>query len=367
MTAHNERPAGGKTVPVREDPATDAARGITSGVFRFADREHPAVAMLFTLGQSARRRRLDSRRRDHVLEKERRFFAQLADDKPDESARQPGIDPDFMALADLELPSPPQIYTALQSALADKHKTTADIADIVSSDPSLAARLLKLVNSPFYGSGRTIDSILRAVSLVGTEQLSLLASAMSVMTHFKDIPPELIDLPAFWQHALSTGVLARLIAERAGMRDKEYHFLSGLLHDMGRLVLFQAMPDMSRKALLKASTRQMYLHYAEQDEIGYDHSTLGSLLFRKWELPPTLRSTVLYHHIPEISEQVRENAVVHLADIMSRALGYGLSGEYFLPPFSEQAWDSLELQPSDLAAIAENAEAVLPGLFRTIG
>lgn len=367
MTTHGEQSgfprAQSLTIPTRDDPAAAAAHEITSGVFRFADRSHPAVAMLFTLGTAARRRSLESRRRDSVLHKERRFFTRLADNPPAGEASPPGAEPDLTRLSELELPSPPQIHAALQAALADKHKTTADIADIVASDPSLAARLLKLVNSPFFGVGRGIDSLPRAVSLVGTEQLSLLATAMSVMTHFKDIPAELMDLPAFWRHSLSTGVLARMIAERAGLRDKEYHFLGGLLHDVGRLVLFQAMPELSRKALLKAREKQIHLHQAEQDEIGYDHSTLGSVLFRKWELPPALRSTVLYHHIPEISEQVRENAVIHLADIMSRALGHGLSGEFFLPHFSDQAWDSLGLAPSDLAAMAAEAETVLPPLF----
>lgn len=350
----------------RNNPAAKAAYEVTSGVFRFADLSHPAVAMLFTLGQSSRRTRLESRRRNPVLEKERRFFAQLPADRPVEEDRHPGVEPDLMALADLELPSPPHVYLALQTALADRHKTTADIADIVSADPSLATRLLKLVNSPLYAAGRKVDSILRAVSLVGTEQITLLAAAMSVMTHFRDIPPELMDLPAFWQHSLSTGVLARLLADRAGVRDREYHFLGGLLHDIGRLVLFQAMPELSRQALLKAKSKQMYLYYAEQDEIGYDHSTIGSVLFRKWELPPALRLTVLYHHIPEISEQVRENAVVHLADVMSHALGLGLSGEFFLPPLSEQAWDSLGLKPSDLVAVADAAEASLPALFDSL-
>ena len=360
-TAVDEHAAAGLAAK-KDDPAT----ALTARLFRYADTSHPAMATLMELGTCRRRRLFEAGTREKTLLKELAFFRDLPKEMPEELPRPPAIDPDAIVMPDLKLPSPPQVYAELQQAIADPHMTSHDLGCIVSQDVGLTARMLKLVNSAYFSAAQKVDSIDRAVAMLGTQQVSLLAAAMCVMNEFKSIPKDLVDLQSFWLHSLATGVLARLVAQRVNLHDAEYYFLAGLLHDIGRLTLFQSRPDLARKALTKARERQMFLHYAEQEEIGYDHSTLGSVLFRKWELPPQLRMTVLYHHIPDISEQVVENAVIHVADIMAHALGFGISGEYFMPPLSEPAWEELGLTVEDLPDIAEQAEEVLMPMFKTL-
>lgn len=357
------------------------AEELTAAVFRHADREHPAMAALHALGSARRAELLAQGSQDPDLRREQRFFLGLTP-RSHAGPKARRLNPGTLVSPDMELPSPPRIYAELCRAIADPYTSGDALAGIIANDMALAARVLRLVNSPYFGVGRRVDSVATAVGILGTRQVSIMAAAMCVMSEFKGIPKDLIDLESFWRHGIAVGVLARCLARRAdaavlaqvaesadGGPDvgTEQFFLAGLLHDVGRLLLFRGRPEVARRALLRAREEQLFLYDTEQEEIGCDHATLGSMLLRQWNLPPALRLAVLYHHIPDVAEAVAPNAVIHLADIMSRALGYGISGEYFVPSLSEAAWASLELGPQDLEQAAREAGEVLEPLFAAMG
>ncbi len=345
--------------------AADKASFLTQGVFQLTDASYPPLAMLFRKGIDSRIRLFEDQ--DSVITKEESFFAGLPQGNPVPLRISKVVDPESIVSPRLDLPSPPQVYLEMQDALTKGQDSPSELSKIISKDTSLTAKLLKLANSAFYGFSKEIESITHAVSLIGTRQLTMLVSGMCFVSGFKYIPSDIVDMETFWKHSLSTGIHAHLIARSAGFRDSERFFVGGLLHDIGRLALFHGKPDTAKAALAKAKEKQSTLVYMEQEELGYDHSTLGSILLREWNIPNQLRALVLYHHIPEIAKEVREFAVIHVADTITRALGMGLSGEFFVMPLREVAWESLNISVEQYEEILEDAAELLEPMVRILG
>src|SRR5207249_4672691 len=241
------------------------------------------------------------------------------------------------------VPSPPQIYMSLTKELDNPRASTAQIANIISRDSGLSARLLRLVNSAFYCFPSKVESISQAVLLVGTEQIRDLVLATSVLRIFKGIPTDLIDMDSFWLHSVATGVTARLLAAHRRETNGERFFVAGVLHDIGRLLMCMKLPDQARAALSRTQEDSSRLLVdIEREVFGFDHATAGGVLLHVWGLPPSLTETVRCHHTPGDAQQYAlEAVVVHLADIIVTALGLGSSGNEAVPSLSPTAWDRL--------------------------
>ncbi len=148
---------------------------------------------------------------------------------------------------DAKLPEAPFIITELNNVIADDHSTSNDVAQVVNKSPSLSAVILKIVNSAFYGFPIKIDRISRAVTIIGTKQISSVALGICVMQAFKDIPKEFLDTKAFLRHSLACGLVARVLGAFKNMADTEQLFVSGLLHDIGKLIAFKYYPEHAGK------------------------------------------------------------------------------------------------------------------------
>jgi HD-like signal output (HDOD) protein len=249
------------------------------------------------------------------------------------------------------------IFTRIDESVNNPRSSLADIGRIISEDSSLTARLLKIVNSAFYSFPNKIETISRAVTIVGTQQLRDLALATSVMKLFQGIPPDLINMEAFWKHSIACGVAGRVLATFRREANVERFFVSGILHDIGRLVLCMKSPDWLREALTRCRSRRELLFKVEFEELGFDHAALGRMLLQQWKLPASLEETVAFHHNPEASARYPvEAAVVHVADIISHSLELGSSGEQFVPPLSAQAWERIRVMPQNLPGLLEQIE-----------
>lgn len=248
------------------------------------------------------------------------------------------IDPYKFILKDIQLPSLPTTFYTLSEVIERPFSSAYDISNVISKDTALAAKLLKIVNSPFYGFPSKIDTLSRAVSIVGTKQLCALAMGIAIINSFKDIPSELIDMKRFWQHSIATGICARMLATYKKYPDTERIFVAGLLHDIGRLVLYQYLGKRSREILNMANDHGELLYVCEKASLGFDHATIGGILMEKWKLPITLEHTVNFHHRPSKSRDLLEASLIHIADIVVNSMGVGSSGEKYVPPMSEEAW-----------------------------
>ncbi|EPR38688.1 metal dependent phosphohydrolase [Desulfovibrio sp. X2] len=247
----------------------------------------------------------------------------------------------------------------LYEVAEDPRSSATDMAAVVSRDPGLAALLLRMVNSAFYGFPRRIDTVPRAVAVIGQRQLAMLATGGVVARIFGETPAETIRLETFWRHSVGVGILARTLARRLRLNDPERHFVAGLLHDIGRLALCSVAPERVRAALAESRRRAIPLRQAESQAAGIDHAAFGSMLLRKWNLPFSLALAVLRHHDPTREDAREEAAVVHVADWLMKALHPALEDEFLLPPLAEGAWERVGLPLSDLPSIAEDVDASL--------
>ncbi len=256
--------------------------------------------------------------------------------------------PSELVQGSVKLSSPPLIYHRLMEVINHPRGGAHDVAKVIREDTALTARLLKVVNSALFSFPRRIETVSQAVTVVGTSQVRDLALATSVLSLFKDVPPDLVEMDGFWRHSLACGVAARVLAGLRGEHNIERFFVAGILHDVGKLVIYTRIPDQARKVLEGARSTHALHHQVERTVLGFDHAQVGAALLEKWNLPASLQEAVHYHHAPGRAQRFPvEAAAVHVADIVAIALGLGNGGERFVPPLSPDAWEKLGI-PLDL-------------------
>jgi len=268
----------------------------------------------------------------------------------------------------VEISSLPAVQVQLNEAINNPKKSMSDIAKIIREDAGLTARLLRIVNSAFYSFPSKVETISQAVTIVGTQQLGALSLATSVMSMFKGIPGDFVSMDSFWRHSVACGVAARTLATLRRETNTERFFVAGMLHDVGRLVLYTKIPDQSREALLHSNAEDRLLYEAELDMLGFTHAVIGGLLLQTWKLPASLEEVVMYHHNPRGAMRFPvEAALIHVADIVAHAMQYGSSGERFVPPIDEEAWDRLGLPDTILSSTIDLVERQFEDAMNTIG
>jgi putative nucleotidyltransferase with HDIG domain len=251
----------------------------------------------------------------------------------------------------------PGVYLRLSAVVSDPRSSAVDIGAVIGEDPGLTARLLRLVNSAMYGFPSRIETVSHAISIVGTAQLQDLALATSVIRLFAQVPESLVSMESFWRHSVACGVTARAIAARRREPNVERYFVAGLLHDIGRPIMFMQVPQEARQAVLRSRETGEPLFRVEHALLGFDHAHVGYALLDLWKLPPSLREPVANHHFPDRSQRFPvETAIVHVADLVANALGLGSSGEPGVPPLDLRAWDAVGLPPGTIGDILEEAE-----------
>lgn len=254
------------------------------------------------------------------------------------------LTPESLVNRSLELVSPPNTYLQLNALIQDPNSAIDDISAVINTDPALATRLLKIVNSPFYGFPSQINTISRAITIIGTRELTHLVLATSVLNSFKGIPDSLINMDQFWKHCFACAIASKLLAEEAGQRATERFFIAGLLHNIGSLVLYKSMPELAGEAIRSAEFGHEVLFKAEQRVIGFDHTEVGQALVKAWRLPPSLEEVARYHHAPSEAEKFPlDVAIVHIADILVSSVPFGHSGDNHVPPLDPAAWELLGL------------------------
>ena len=266
-----------------------------------------------------------------------------------------------------QISSLPTIYTRLNEAISNPRTSMSDIGEIVRDDPGLTTRLLRLVNSAFYGFPSKIETISRALVIVGVRQLRDLALATSIMSLFKGIPEQLVSMESFWRHSIACGVAAKILATYRRDTNVERFFVAGMVHDIGRLIINTKVPDQARQALLRCKFQRALLYMAEREVIGFDHAAVGGALLKAWNLPASLEEVVVYHHNPSEARRFPlETAVIHVANIIAHVMQFGSSGERFVPPLDGKAWETIGLSTSILSPALDQLERQGTNVAQTI-
>jgi putative nucleotidyltransferase with HDIG domain len=233
--------------------------------------------------------------------------------------------------------SPPNVYIKLKKTLDDPRSSFKEFSAIIGNDPSLSARLLKIVNSAFYGLGSEVDTITHALGIIGTEQLTQLVLATSVMKEFTEIPKNLVSMDLFWRHSIACGVAAKIIAASLEERNLETYYLAGMLHDIGSLVMYKKFPEQCEKILERCKENKEHLFDVEVKVFGSSHAKVGGKLLAGWGLPPSLCEPVIFHHRPKKAKEYSlATKIVHVADSIVDEMRLGSSGEALANPVKQE-------------------------------
>jgi putative nucleotidyltransferase with HDIG domain len=264
--------------------------------------------------------------------------------------------------SEIKLPEIPSTISELNNVIATPLTSASDIAQIVNKSPSLVSVLLKIVNSAIYCFPSQIDSISRAVTLIGSKEIYSLAVGVTVMSMFRDIPKQFVDMSSFLRHSLACGIISRILAARKNFQHTEQLFVSGLLHDIGRLILYKYFPEEAKRLILYAAASENSLYQVENKMLDCRHTDIAKHLLTKWKLPSQLADSVFYHHNPSAARDSANAAIVHMADIIVNGMGIGSSGEKFVPPFDAAAWDRLQFPPGIFKGVIRQAMHQLTSL-----
>ena len=254
----------------------------------------------------------------------------------------------------------PDVATRLNDLIDQPDTSIQELVEVVQLDAGIAATVLRLANSAWYGLPSKVDTISRAITLIGQKALRDLVMSTSVITTFKGISSEFVDMRDFWDNSVTCGVVTRNLAQKCGMREAERMFLAGLLHKVGRLAFYASRPVQYRQVLQDQNNGEAAIIAAEEAVFGFNYAQLGAALLQAWRVPAALDEVVEFQLDPlQAPEHPKEAAIVHVAGDIAYHMAPDIKarfelGEYSLT-FRESAWDSLGLERSVLAEIMQNS------------
>ncbi len=258
---------------------------------------------------------------------------------------------DMIRSKQTQLPTLPVIADNVLSMARDEATSSKDLAEVVSQDQAIANKIIKLANSAYYGMMKTIDSIPRAITIIGFNEVISLTIGMSVISTFKGKKiDEILNMQDLWVHSIGCAFAAKNIAKKINSGMAEQIFLNGLLHDMGKVIFAVYFPQEYREVLEEAETSQTALHRKEGQVLGIDHADLSGLLMTRWHFPDNLLLPSRFHHDPErCPPNYRQHTlIVELADFLCRKANLGYSGNPVVPK-STKAKEKLGFDNRDIA------------------
>jgi HD-like signal output (HDOD) protein len=257
------------------------------------------------------------------------------------------------------LPTLPSVVTKITMLMQNPRTSASEVGQAITMDQSLTSKTLKLVNSAFYGFPGRINTITHAIVILGfttVKNVVLTASIFNIFGKKTSIARD-FNMEAFWLHSISTGAVAKLLADQQKSKFAEECFIGGLLHDLGKVVLCHCSPRDFMDIVEYARDNHCLFIEAEEALLNTNHQMLGSWVADKWNLPNELAAVLQYHHNPELSGSYQEiTSNVHLADILSRALGSGTGGDSSIPIAVEAAWKKAKMGDINLPKLLQRAE-----------
>jgi HD-like signal output (HDOD) protein len=254
----------------------------------------------------------------------------------------------------------PTVYHRIREQLESADGSLLEVARLISTDPALTAGVLRVVNSAYYGFGGNIDTIERAVPILGLQQVHDVVLAMSVSAIFKGIQPEHMDVDRFWHGSMMSALAARSLARTGKHPGAERMFVIGLLADIGHLVLYETVPQLAIEAQSASDASAEPLHLAERRIIGCDYAEVGAALMNGWKLPPCFADVIGAQVTPRLAGKFTCDAsVLHIARMVSYADRYGESSETAAARLSPAVWLDADLDPASFALSREEAELSL--------
>ena len=253
-----------------------------------------------------------------------------------------------------EIPTPDFQVQQIINIASNPDASIKELEKVISMDASLSLKVLKLVNSAYYGLPRKVTKISEAVMILGFKTVRNLA--LSVFTYSSlNKGTSNIDKKKLWKHFMSTAIISETIAKDVGYPEQEEAFMAGLLHDIGKVILDIAFPNYISKLVEKSEKTNLCLYEIEKKLDVETHNELGSYIIEKWQLPEIYQIVAKYHDEPDENTLPGFNNllfIVHLANYISNILFKGFSGSYCTPKLSPNTFKTIGIKPSDLLELS---------------
>lgn len=250
-----------------------------------------------------------------------------------------------------DLPTLPLIAQKILCFADDDETGAAKLARIISSDPALSAKVLRLANSAYYGHRAKVSTIQHAIVVIGLNMLRQLSFGVIV---FNTIKLDRSSHKEFWKHSMKTGTAASIIAQRAHLQSAEVCFMGGLLHDIGRLILETHLPEECKEVRRVAESENLPLFLAERQTLETDHAEVGAWVAQRWQLPAQLVAAIAHHHDTHIQPRPEAAviAAVNAANVCAAITAEQISEAGEIAPVNPSVAEILRFSPSDFVKVA---------------
>lgn len=245
-----------------------------------------------------------------------------------------------------DLPTIPAIHTQVLKMIEDINYDVESVGNLIEKDQVLSSKLLKLVNSPFYGLYGNVASIKRAIILLGAN----LIRGLALSTALFDSADK--SLPGLWDHSYCCSTVAGYLAKKLNVKSVEEVMTGALLHDLGKVLIRRQLPEEAAAIDEAIRSGRITMLEAEKMVIDISHDEAGVWLAEKWNLPAIIKNIIGYHHKPgSCAQNSKEAAIVHLSDIIIKGIGVTNSPDIFVPSLDQKGWDELKISEEDLLDI----------------
>ncbi|MBI3593169.1 MAG: HDOD domain-containing protein [Nitrospirae bacterium] len=245
-----------------------------------------------------------------------------------------------------DLPTIPVVHNRILKLIGDVNYSVDEVSRLIERDQVLSTKVLKLVNSPFYGLYSEVAGVRRAVVLLGAN----LIRGIILSTALFDIAEK--KLPGLWDHSYCCSMVAGFLAKQFNFITIEEIMAGALLHDIGKVLIRKQLPEEAVNIDNAVKANRVIMRDAENMVIAITHDKVGVWLADTWNFPRIIKDSIAYHHKPSLcSNHLRETAIVHISDIIVKGLGISYSADRFVPAVDEKAWKELALTDGDLADI----------------
>jgi len=226
--------------------------------------------------------------------------------------------PESLLTKNLELVSLPDIVFKINRMVSDPASTAADIGSLISQDTGLSMRLLKIVNSPFYGFPSAIETIPMAITVIGVKQLRDLVFTTCMINKYNKIPSNILSPDSFWSHSIATAISAQLLAKYVKLSNNEHLFTCGMLHDIGLLIMAIAAPEETHQVLELSYNSNKPSHDFQMNVFGFSQGDLGAALIRKWQLPDSFIEPIQLQQLNKAAVHYpMKTAILKVANVMA--------------------------------------------------
>lgn len=258
----------------------------------------------------------------------------------------------------------PEVYLEVKKVIDNPESTMADLSRAISIDPAMTVAVLKLVNSAFYAMPRKVETISRAVGILGMQPLHDLTLAISVTRTFAGLNQQVMNMKVFWAGSFFSGLVARELARKCFLIDSERMFVEGLLRDIGHLLLYEQLPDQSEQILLDAANDGPPIHTLEQRMLGFDYTEVGQALIEEWQLPKNFGIAIRYQNKPSHSKDHGfEAALLNMAGALTRGFQAPKGHTRWQNLVAPESWKLTGLEEEGLQECLVEASKQLSGML----